>query len=126
MAGTGLSSDFKALEAVARDYLDGMTYADEARLRRAFHPKAHIVGHFRGRFEFDSLDAFIAACKAESLPPGTPYRSAVASIEVTGDIAVMRLTDDYVGLSFTDYLSLVKHDGRWQIVNKVFYVHPAD
>jgi Putative lumazine-binding len=55
------------------DYFDGMMYADEAKLRCAFHPKCLIVGHFRGRLEYDPLDAFIAACKAEgSIPPGTP------------------------------------------------------
>jgi Putative lumazine-binding len=71
---TELGGELTPLAAVAPDYFDGMMYADEAKLRRAFHPKCLIVGHFRGRLEYDPLDAFIAACKKEgSIPPGTPY-----------------------------------------------------
>jgi hypothetical protein len=116
---------FSAVQAVAHDYLDGMMYADEAKLRRAFHPKCLIVGHFRGRLEYDPLDAFIAACKSEgSIPPGTPYFAEIVSIDVTGDTAVVKLIDDYLGIRFSDYLTMVMTEGRWVIVNKVFYVHP--
>ena len=115
---------FSALQAVARDYLDGMMYADEAKLRRAFHPKCLVVGHFRGRLEYDPLDAFIDACKKEgSIPSGTPYFAEIVSMDVTGDIAVVKLIDDYLGTRFTDYLTMVKIEGRWIIVNKAFYVH---
>jgi hypothetical protein len=42
-----VGSQYALLLAAARDYLDGMMYADDAKLRRAFHPKCHVVGHFR-------------------------------------------------------------------------------
>ena len=119
-------SAFSALHSVARDYLDGMIYADEAKLRRAFHPKCLVVGHFRGKLEYDPLDAFIAACKTEgSLPPGTPYFAEIVSIDIAGDTAVVKLIDDYLGVRFTDYLTMVMTEGRWVIVNKAFYVHPV-
>ena len=118
-------SAFSALRAVACDYLDGMMYADEAKLRRAFHPKCLIVGHFRDRLEYDPLDAFIAACKSEgSIPPGTPYFAEIVAIDIAGDTAVVKLIDDYLGIRFTDYLTMVLTEGRWLIVNKAFYVHP--
>ena len=31
---------------------------------------------------------------------------------------------DYPGGGFIDYLSLLKIDGRWQIVNKIFHRRP--
>ena len=117
-------SELAPLAAVARDYFDGMMYADEAKLRRAFHPKCLIVGHFRGRLEYDPLDDFIAACKKEgSIPPGAPYYAEIVSIDVTGDTAVVKVVDEYLGSKFTDYLTMLKTDGSWVIVNKVFYVH---
>jgi len=116
---------FSALHGVTRDYLDGMMYADEAKLRRAFHPKCLVIGHFRGRLEYDPLDAFIGACKKEgSIPPGAPYFAEIVSIDIAGDTAVVELIDDYLGVRFTDYLTMVMTEGRWVIVNKVFYVHP--
>lgn len=119
-----LGIELAPIAAVARDYFDGMMYADEAKLRRAFHPKCLIVGHFRGRLEYDPLDAFIDACKKEgSIPSGTPYFAEIVSIDVTGDTAMIKVIDDYLGSRFTDYLTMVKTEGRWLIVNKVFYVH---
>ena len=119
--------EFDAVRAVAIDYLEGMLYADEARLRRAFHPQSLIVGHFRGGLECDPVDAFVAAVKAEgAVPAGSPYRAAIVAIDVTGDMAVVKVTNDYLGTSFTDYLTMLKHAGRWQIVNKAFYDHAAD
>jgi hypothetical protein len=123
-ASRDTSTEFAPLLTVARDYLDGMMYADEAKLRRAFHPKCYVVGHFRGRLEYDPLDAFIDACKKEgSISAGTPYFAEIVSIDVTGDTAVVKLIDDYLGARFTDYLTMVKAEGRWIIVNKAFYVH---
>ena len=88
------------------------------------HPKCLIVGHFRGRLEYDPLDSFIEACKKEgSVPPGTRYFAEIISIDVAGDTAVVKLIDDYLGIRFTDYLTMVMTEGRWVIVNKVFYVH---
>jgi hypothetical protein len=113
-----------AVEKAVRDYLDGMIYVDADQLRRAFHPRAHVIGHWEGSLEWSSLDEFIAACVAAgAAPKGQPYNSEIQSCDVTGDAATVKLTVDYLGVRFTDYLSLLDEGGRWQIVNKVFYAH---
>ncbi len=113
------------LIAVAREYLDGMFYADESKLRRAFHPQCLQVGHYRGQLLHDPLDAFIEAVKGgPALNPGTPYYSEIDLIGVTGDIAVVKVVDDWLGDRYTDYLTMLKHDGNWSIVHKAFTVHP--
>jgi hypothetical protein len=45
------------------------------------------------------------------------------SVDITGDAAAAKVIDDYVGMRFTDYLSLLKIKGRWMIVNKLYYLH---
>ncbi len=119
--------ELEAIRQVAIDYFEGMIYADVPRLTNAFHPDALIVGHYRGRLECDPIAAFAAAVAAAGgPPPGTPYRAAIVSIDVTGDIAAVKVTNDYLGTSYTDYLTMLKHEGRWRIVNKVFYDHAAE
>jgi hypothetical protein len=111
--------------AVARDYLDGMFYADEVKLRRAFHSQCLQVGHYRGRLFCDPLDAFVQVVKSgPALKPGTPYYSEIVLIDVAGDIAVVKVVDDWLGDRYTDYLTMLKHDGNWNIVHKAFTVHP--
>ena len=125
MTTTDIDKGVSALEGVVRDYLDGMVFVDEARLRRAFHPDARIIGHFQGGLEWSSLDEFVDGCrKAGAAPLNEPYFWEIQSADVTGDMAVIKLTDDYLGDRFTDYLTLLQVDGRWRIVNKTFFVHP--
>src|SRR3989304_2230070 len=54
-------AEFAALRAVTLDYLDGMVNANEQHLRRAFHPRCLLVGHYHGILECETVDQFIAA-----------------------------------------------------------------
>jgi len=102
-----------------------MVYADEARLRSAFHPRCNLVGHYQGELEYSTVDEFWEALKGvPSLSPGIPYYGEIVSIDVAGDVAVVKVEDDFWGDRFTDYLTMLKHDGRWSIISKAFYVHP--
>ena len=121
---TDVSGGVEALERVVRDYLDGMIFANADQLRRAFHPDAHVIGHFQGRLEWSTLEQFIADCeRTGSAAVNEPYYWQILSADVTGDIAVIKLTNDYIGVRYTDYLSLLNEGGRWRIVNKVFHAH---
>lgn len=121
-------SEHDAVRSVVIDYLEGMVWGDEERLRRAFHPGALQVGHFAETYEFFPLEEFIRWLKGEETQPsGTPYVAELLSIEVTGTIAIAKLSDTCFETEFTDYLVLVKDKpdatGRWQIVTKAYHVH---
>ncbi len=122
------ASDHDAVRAVVIDYLEGMVWGDEAKLRRAFHPQALQVGHFGDTYEYFPLQDFIDWVKQEETQPqGSPYIAELLSIEVTGTVAIAKLTDTCFGTDFTDYLVMVKDsptpEGRWQIVTKAYHVH---
>ncbi len=44
-------------------------------------------------------------------------------IDIEGDAASVKVVDEFAGMRFSDYLSLLKIDGRWTIVNKVYHLH---
>ncbi len=120
-------ADRQAILAVVTDYLEGMIYGQDERLRSAMHPLCMQAGHYRGNYEFYPRDEFIAALKSEERKPvGTAFPSQIVSLDITGDIAVAKVTDDCFGTSWTDYLTLIKHEGRWQIAMKAFYDHAND
>ncbi len=122
------ASDVAAIRATARAYLDSMVYVDEAKLRSAFHPQAAVVGYNRGELEWDTLDAFVAAVLRDGGPSrGTPYFAKIIAIDVTGDIAMVKLSDDYPGSRFTDYLDhTLRCEGQWEIVHKAFFEHQTE
>jgi hypothetical protein len=114
-------SPIAAIEAVVATYIKGMTRGDAALLKRAFHPGAEIIGHFEEGLEWDDLDAFIAVCEKAASPDAEAAFFRIQSITVTGDTAVAQVEDDLSGMRFDDTLTLLLHDGRWQIVSKLFY-----
>jgi hypothetical protein len=109
------------IQDVVATYMAGMTRGDAALLRRAFHPAAHCIGHFDGGLEWDDLEAFIATCATEAKGADATAFWRVNSVSIVGDTAVVQLSDDWAGMRFDDTLTLLRHDGRWQIVSKLFY-----
>ena len=114
----------KSIEAVIAAYLEGMIYGQREQLEHAMHPQCMQAGHYQGAYEFFDRETFIASVVGETAQPkGSPIRSRIVSIDMTGDVAVAKVEDECLGTTFTDFLTLIKHDGRWQIVMKAFFDH---
>lgn len=115
--------DREGIAAAIQFYLDGAVSGSSETMSLAFHEGATIYGYigpdlFGGPIQglYDWHDSNGAA---------TELQSRIASIDVKGTIATARVElDNWTGHKFTDMFTLLKTDGRWQIVNKVFYLHP--
>ena len=117
-------SEEQAIRAVIHLYVDGMAFANEPALKKAFHPRASIIGNFEGAVEWMSRDDFIAAILAEEpARPGTQPLMDIQTIDIEGDAASAKVIDEFAGYRFSDYLSLLKVDGRWSIANKLYHLH---
>jgi Putative lumazine-binding len=112
---------------VVTEYLEGMIYGQDDRLRDSIHPLCMQAGHYHNQYEFMPRDEFIQAIKPEKKEPnGSRFGFDIPMIDITGDIAVAKVKDDCLGTTWTDYLTLIKHEGHWQIVMKAFYDHSND
>ncbi|MGO4313134.1 nuclear transport factor 2 family protein [Pseudomonas sp. KB_15] len=121
---TTQSIDTEQINLVVRQYVEGMVFADEALLRQAFHPDCRIIGHYHKELEWASLDDFVSAIQTEGpAPAGTQPFWQMINLDITGDAAAVKVIDDFAGMRFTDYLSLLKVDDRWVIINKLYYFH---
>ena len=50
---------------------------------------------------------------------------SITKIDIVGTIASVRIElDNWKGARFTDLFNMLKVDGKWQVMNKVFYLHP--
>ncbi|MCB1313393.1 MAG: nuclear transport factor 2 family protein [Sedimentitalea sp.] len=121
------AAEYPAIAAVVRDYVFGMCQGEADRLRAAFHEKSCCIGHFEGGLEWDPRDAFIAGVtKAVQTPDPDPWYE-INAISVVGDMATVQVENIWLGVHYDDTLVLLHHDGRWQIVSKVFSVRgPTD
>ncbi len=69
------------------------------------------------------VDEWLKMVESRPIPAesGEPYDMQIVAIDVTGTAATVKVKDLYHGLRFTDYLTLLKVDGNWMIVNKTWH-----
>lgn len=119
-AGQAQTGEDGAVRDVVNTYLHGLKFNDVASLRRAFWPEAKLFflerdGHLGQLTQEAWYKGFAASAGKEE---GGELR--IASVEVIRDIASVKVVEDYPGSRYIDFLSLVKFDGAWRIVNKVY------
>ena len=56
--------------------------------------------------------------------PSPQAKAAIARIDIVGTAASARVdTDDISGFRFTDFFNLLKVQGEWTIVSKIYHTH---
>lgn len=106
------------------DYFDGLYHSDTKRLARIFHPKAIYACATEGELLHLTMDAYFPVVDKRPSPAsrGEPRADRIVSIEFAGSVtAFVRLNCAIGPKFFTDLLTLVRLDGRWQIMSKVFH-----
>jgi hypothetical protein len=58
--------------------------------------------------------------------PSPDAQAAVVRVDIVGTAASARIdTDDISGFRFTDFFNLLKINGRWSVVSKIYHTHAA-
>jgi hypothetical protein len=117
-------SAFDEVVQVLGEYFDGLHHSDTGRLRRVFHPQAHYFSATDGTLLHLDMDHYFPVVEKRPSPAsqGHPRTDRILSIEFAGPAtAFARVECSIPPKDFTDLLTLVKLEGRWQIVSKVFH-----
>ena len=116
-------SEYDAISRTVQTYIDGGKSGKGADMKPAFHPAATIFGYVGTdllagpiQYLFDWND---------KNGPATELQGRITSIDIAGTAATVRLElENWTGHRFTDFFTMLKVDGEWKIINKVFYLHP--
>lgn len=114
--------------AVLQDYFDGLHHSDTTRLRRVFHPQALYATVSDGHSLVLRMEEYFPIVDARPSPAskGEQRTDEIVSIEFAGPVtASARLRCAILPKHFTDLLTLVRVDGRWQVIAKVFHWETA-
>lgn len=106
-------------------YLRGQATGDPAQFRKAFHEDAQLWGLRDGTLIRMTDDDYIArAGSGQPAADEAMRRRWIETVDVTGDVGIAKIVLDYPTAMVADYLQLMRVDGRWQIVNKMYLVEP--
>lgn len=119
-----MSAEFDGVAAAMALYFDGLHHSDTTRLRQVFHPQARYACATEGTLLHLGMEEYFAIVDKRPSPAsrGEARRDRIVGIEFAGPVTAFVKAECAIGAKrFTDILSFVKLDGRWQIVSKVFH-----
>jgi len=119
-----MNTDITAVESIILKYFDGLYYSDSILLAEVFHPKAHYVCATDGKLlQLNMQEYFPIVDKRPSPASREEQRTDhIVSIGFAGPVTAFARVECSIGPKFfTDFLSLIFVDGRWQIISKVFH-----
>lgn len=122
---------FAAITPVLQAYFDGLYTCDTALLEQVFHPQAIYATATGGDLVHHTMDTYLPIVAARESPASRNEgrRDAVLGIDLVGPVTALATVECAIGdRFFTDLLTLVRVEGRWQIIAKVFHydIQPAD
>ena len=111
------------IETVVKDYFHGYLRAEADQVGRAFHPDARLLAVEDGKLERTDVPDWLENIRSRREKGDLrEAETRIAGVDLTGDAAVVKAVLRFPKFQFTDYLSLLKLNGAWRIVNKIYTV----
>lgn len=114
--------DYDAIVATVQLYIDGSAQGDAAKLNEAFHPDAQMYGAVGGERFDEPITEYTKLMAETPGDAGGTMRARITSIVQAGDAAGAIVVEEgfWGTMSFVDFFTLSRSEGRWRIVNKTF------
>ncbi len=116
-------SEYGEIAKVLQHYIDGAKSGRGDDMKPAFHKDATIFGYVGADLFAGPIQQLFAWNDQNG--PATGLEAWIASIDLIDTVATVRLElDNWTGHRYTDLFTMLKVDGEWKIMNKVFHLHP--
>ena len=122
--GSQGNSEEAAVRETVQHYLDGLKHNNVASLKLAFYPEAKLFFVKRdnqlGQLTQEQWYKSFAASAGQEEKGDL----RITAVDIVGNAASVKVVEVYEKSKYTDYLSLLKFDGGWKIVNKIYVAEP--
>ncbi|AWB08275.1 hypothetical protein A6A40_24835 (plasmid) [Azospirillum humicireducens] len=110
---------------VLQDYFDALYFCDVDKLQSVFHPRAIYATADEAPLLYRTMEDYVPVVAARQSPASRneARRDHIDAIDLAGEnTAVARVRCSIGQRDFVDFLTLVRTDGRWRIIAKVFQI----
>ena len=115
-------NEYDEIAKVVQHYLDGAMSGRGDDMKPAFHEGATIFGYVGTDLLAGPIQQLFDWNDQNG--PATGLKAKISSIDLVGTVATVRLElENWTGFRFTDMFTMLKVDGNWKIINKVFHLH---
>ena len=116
--------EYAAIVEVLNKYSEGGAKAQSALMKPAFNEKATMFGvDADGKLIGGDIKGLYEVIDT-AFKPSPEAKSVIARIDIVGTAASARVdTDNISGFRFTDFFNLLKVEGKWTIVSKIYHTN---
>ncbi|KQX00860.1 nuclear transport factor 2 family protein [Flavobacterium sp. Root420] len=115
--------DYEDVLAAMEGYVHGLKTGSVAELKKTFHQDAVMYGYLGNDFSQGSIDNLYTYVKKFGAAPNIETNLTVLHKTPTTAIVRIEMEHDAAGEDFTDYHSLIKINGEWKVVSKLFHLY---
>jgi hypothetical protein len=117
------TKDFEDVVATVAKYVEGLRVGSVAGLAQAFHKDAVMYGFTNGKLFGGSIKNLYDFVEKNGTAPDIKTRLDVLAITLTTAVVRVDMEKDAMGADYTDFHTLIKIDGTWQIIAKVYHMY---
>jgi len=115
--------DYEDVLAVVKGYVEGLKTGNVEQLKKTFHQDAVMYGHLQNGLSEGSIDNLYTYVAEFGKAPNIRTHLDVLHKTATTAIVRVEMESDAANEDFTDYHSLIKIDGEWKVVAKLFHLY---
>ncbi len=107
--------------ATATKYVEGLRIGSVSSVAEAFHKDAVMYGYTHGKLLGGPVTNLFAFVEQNGAAPDIKTRLDVLAITPTTAVVRVDMETDAIGADYNDFLTLIKLDGTWKVVAKVYH-----
>ena len=115
------AAEMKAASVPVENYIKALQLSSIDHARLAFHKDARMIGHGRDGFVSMPIEEWMKGLRGMPNADEAQRKRSFRILDLTPTTGIARVELIYPGVTFIDYMPLLKVDGEWKIMNKFFH-----
>ncbi|KQV75439.1 hypothetical protein ASC61_10730 [Aeromicrobium sp. Root344] len=115
------TQEYDDVVAAVAQYVDGLRVGSADDVARAFHQDAVMYGFTNGELLGGPISNLYDFVSSNGDAPSIKTRLDVIGITPTTAVVRVDMESDAIGADYTDFHTLLKQDGAWKVIAKVYH-----
>ena len=117
------TSDYDAVIATVSKYVEGLRVGSVDSVADAFHEDAVMYGFTNGKLLGGPIKNLYDFVEENGAAPAIKTRLDILAITPTTAVVRVDMEKDAIGADYTDLHTLIKLDGTWHVIAKVYHMY---
>jgi hypothetical protein len=117
------TKDYEDVVATVSKYVEGLSVGSVTEISQAFHKEAIMYGFTDDKMLGGPIKNLYDFVEKNGTAPDIKTQIDILAITPTTAVVRVDMEKDAIGADYTDFHTLIKIDGTWRIIAKVYHMY---